>query len=87
MQDLEEQLEISNYRMEILGLGFLEKEFVMRQDSLEQIRLIINFVNSTRGRNHFKNNYIRHLRVRNSFEEVKQEALNLITEINQVLQK
>ena len=33
-------------------------------------------------RNHYKNNYLRHIRVRNSFEEVKGEAIDLISEIN-----
>ena len=86
MQDLQEQLEISNYRMEILGLGLLEDEFAMKQDSLEHIKLVVDFANSTRGRNHFKNNYIRHIRVRNNFEEVKLEAIDLMSEINKELE-
>jgi len=82
MQDLEQLIEISTHRMEILGVGLIEKEFEMRQDAMEHIRLVIDFANSTRGRNHFKNNYLRHIRVRNTFEEVKEEAIDLISEIN-----
>jgi len=85
MQDIEEYIEISNYRMNSLGSGSLEKEFVVMQDSLAQTRNVIDFAKSTRGRNHYKNNYIRHKRVRNSFETVRREALNLISTINQEL--
>ena len=85
MQDMEEYIEISNFRMNILGRGFLEQEFLMMQDSSEQTKFVIDFAKSTRGRNHFKNDYIRHLRLWNFFKEAKQEAINLIAEIKQEL--
>ncbi len=81
MRDLENVIEISNYQLAILGKGLLEKKFKTRQDSLQIIRLSIDFINSTRGRNHLKNNYTRHLRLRNVFERLNEKAISLISEI------
>jgi len=86
MKDLEAKIEMSNSRLHEFGLGQVEKVFPMRQDSIQQAELIITFANSTRGRNHFKNNYLRHIRVRNKFKEVVQEATKLITEIERELE-
>ena len=85
MQELENHLEINNYRMLSLSSGLIIKEFTSRQDPLESAKLMIEFANSTTGRNHFKNNYVRHIRVREVFNEVSQEAKNLIIAINQEL--
>ncbi len=85
LQDIEESIEISNHRINILGRGLPEQEFIMTQDSTEQIKTLIGFAKSIRGRNHFKNNYIRHIRIRNFFKEAEQEAINLIAEIEQEL--
>jgi len=85
LKDLEEYIEISNYQMRLYSGDAVEQEFVMMQDSLENRSRVIDFAKSTRGRNHLKNNHIRHLSVRNSFETVKQEALNLVKEINKEL--
>ena len=82
MRDLETHIEIDALRMDMIGERTIEKPFAIRQDSLEQMRLMIEFANSTRGRNHFKNNYIRHLRLRNQFRKVKQTAVELIISIN-----
>jgi hypothetical protein len=87
IRDLEEHIEISNYRMEMIGIEYREKSFTMRQDSLELAKLMIEFANSTRGRNHYKNNYIRHLRLRNQFKEVKQAAIELIDDIKNELKQ
>ena len=85
LRDLEKTIEFSNYRMKVLSVGAVKQDFPMRQDSLANARLVIEFANSIRGRNHFKNNYIRHMRVRNQFILVKQEALILINEITREL--
>ena len=82
MRNLETYIEIDEHRMNIIGDGTVEKSFSIRQDALEQVRMMIEFANSTTGRNHFKNNYIRHLRLRNQFKKVKQTAVELIIKIN-----
>ena len=81
MRDLESVIEISNYQLGILGRGLLERKFETRQDSLQIQRLSIDFINSTRGRNHLKNNYTRHLRLRNVFERLNENATSLISKI------
>ena len=57
MLDLQETLEISNYRLKTIGANQIENTFPMRQDSLTNAKLVIDFANSTSGRNHFKKNY------------------------------
>ncbi|MFD1314899.1 DUF6090 family protein [Namhaeicola litoreus] len=81
MRDLEHVIEISNYQLAILGKGLVKKNFETRQDSLQIKSLSIDFINSTRGRNHLKNNYTRHLRLKNVFERLNQNALSLIAKI------
>lgn len=85
MRELESHLELSNSQMQRGSKGLLLKSFPTRQDSLEQIRLTIEFANSIQGRNHFKNNYTRHLRVKNIFEKVNHKAVELIGKITQEL--
>lgn len=87
MRDLEKYIEIDEYRMNMDGAGTLEKTFSIRQDSLEHVRMMIDFANSTRGRNHFKNNYVRHSRLLNIFKEVKETAAELIIKINKELEQ
>jgi hypothetical protein len=86
LRDLEETIEFSNYRMKTVSADQIKKEFPMRQDSLTNAKLVIEFANSTRGRNHFKNNYIRHMRLIESFNNVLINATYLISEINQELE-
>jgi len=86
MKDLEAEIEISNYRLSNLSLGVIDAKFPKRQDSVEQTKLVIDFANSIRGRNHFKNNYFRHARLAKKYNEVVQEASKLITEIQQELE-
>ena len=87
MKDLEAEIEMSNIRLKNLSKGQVEQVFPTRQDSTEQTQSIIAFANSTRGRNHFKNNYARHIRLRNKFKEIVQEANSLISEINKELKE
>ena len=51
------------------------------------LNLIVAFTNSTRGRNHFKNYYARHLRVMNWFKDVVFEATTLMNEMEKGLEK
>jgi hypothetical protein len=46
---------------------------------------MINFAKSILGRNHFKNNYIRHSRILDIFDKTRVEAAILINEINREL--
>ena len=85
LRDLELTIETSNYRMQAYGAGQVTKRFPMRQDSIINAELIIAFANSTRGRNHFKNNYIRHMRTIDVFKDVISEATTLINEIEKEL--
>jgi hypothetical protein len=87
LRDLELTIEISNHRMQAFGAGQVTKSFPMRQDSITNAELIMAFANSIRGRNHFKNNYIRHMRILNGFKLVISEATNLINEIEKELKK
>jgi hypothetical protein len=87
LRDLEETIETSNYRMQAFGAGQVTKNFPMRQDSITNAELIIAFANSTRGRNHYKNNYIRHMRIIDCFKVVISEANTLMNEIVKSLEK
>lgn len=87
LRDLEQTIETSNYRMQAFGAGQVTKSFPMRQDSTANAELIIGFANSTRARNHYKNNYVRHTRVRNWFIEVVSESTKLMEEIEQELEE
>ena len=87
LRDLESSIEFSNYRMKVLGVGQVKKTFPMRQDSVTNANLVIEFANSTRGRNHFKNNYLRHMRLRNWFNEVTAGTTELLEDIKQELEK
>ena len=82
LRDLEETIEYSNHRLVDFSAGEVKKTFPMRQDSVTNGELVIAFANSTRGRNHFKNNYVRHIRVRNWFIELVAEATKLLEEVN-----
>ena len=82
MKDLESDIEIDNYRIQMLSNGKAKKSFTSIQDSLQQAKLMIDFAKSTLGRNHFKNNYIRHSRMLDIFDQTRKEAANLIKEIN-----
>jgi uncharacterized membrane protein YgaE (UPF0421/DUF939 family) len=85
MKDLEAKIEISNYRLSNLSLGVIDPKFPKIQDSAEQTTLVIDFANSIRGRNHFKNNYFRHARLAKKYNEVVRQATSLIAEIQQEL--
>lgn len=63
------------------------EDFPMITDPLEQGNLIIDFATSVQGRNHFKENYVRHLRLKNVFESTKQEAKDLIKLIDKQIEK
>ncbi|WP_191859744.1 DUF6090 family protein [Hanstruepera ponticola] len=54
------------------------EHFPMITDSVEQANLIIDFATTVQGRNHFKENYVRHLRLQNVFNQTKKEAEELI---------
>jgi hypothetical protein len=86
LRDLEETIEFSNHRMKELNYDQFMKEFPMQQDSLTNAQLVIEFSNSTRGRNHFKNNYIRHIRLINEFKVVISEATLLLEDIKQEIE-
>jgi hypothetical protein len=86
LRNLEEIIEFSNHRMKDLGGDQLMKEFPMQQDSVTNAQLVIEFANSTRGRNHFKNNYIRHMRLINEFKNVTSEATELLEDIKHELE-
>jgi len=86
LRDLEEIIEYSNFRMHVFSKGEVKKTFLMKQDSVTTARLVIEFANSIRGRNHFKNNYIRHMRVLHMFKEVVATATELKEDINQELE-
>jgi len=73
--------------MKVLGAGQVKKTFPMRQDSVTNAKLVIEFANSTRGRNHFKNNYLRHMRIRNWFNKVIAGTTELLEDIKQELEK
>jgi RNAse (barnase) inhibitor barstar len=87
LRDLELTIETSNYRMQAFGAGQVTKSFPMRQDSIVNAELIIAFANSTRGRNHYKNNYIRHKRIIDVFKDVVSESTSLAKEIEKELKK
>ena len=86
LRDLEETIEFSNHRMKELNDDQFMKEFPMQQDSVTNAQLVIEFSNSTRGRNHFKNNYIRHIRLINEFKVVISEATLLLEDIKQEIE-
>jgi hypothetical protein len=85
LQELEERLEISNYRLKLMGRETSTEQFPTIQDSSEQIERLIEFVKSPRGRNHFKNNYVRHKRGITVYNNTKSEAIKLIEEIKKLL--
>jgi hypothetical protein len=85
MRDLEDHIEISNAQLQINSRGLVENDFPYRQDPQEIVRRAIAFANSTKGRNHFKNNYARHLRVRENFEQIHTKASELILKLEQEL--
>jgi hypothetical protein len=85
MKDLEADIEIDNYRIQTLSNGKARRNFLNMQDSIQQGRLMINFAKSILGRNHFKNNYIRHSRIFDIFDKTRVEAAILINEINREL--
>ena len=86
LRDLEETIEFSNHRMKELNDNQFMKEFPMRQDSVTNAQLVIEFSNSNRGRNHFKNNYIRHIRLIKEFKVVISEATLLLEDIKQEIE-
>ncbi|NNF33792.1 MAG: hypothetical protein EX254_10350 [Flavobacteriaceae bacterium] len=85
MKDLDERLEISNYRMDFYAREASPREFPLGQDPVQQVIILIDFAESPRGRNHFKYNYMRHERARGFLKEMKTETDALITEINNAL--
>ena len=85
LQDLYDQIEISNYRTELLGRETAVRTFPLVNNSPKEIDKLIDFAKSPRGRNHVRINYVRHLRGISVFEDTKEEAINLIIEINKLL--
>lgn len=86
MKSLKQTIEKNNNY--ILQVSEIEgtPPFPMITDPIEQAKLIISFATSVQGRNHFKDNFVRHVRVKRVFAEVIDEAkmiLDLIeTELN-----
>jgi hypothetical protein len=68
-----------------MGRETSTEQFPTIQDSSEQIERLIEFVKSPRGRNHFKNNYVRHKRGITVYNNTKSEAIKLIEEIKKLL--
>ena len=86
LQDLYDQVEISNFRMQLLGRETTVQAFPVVSDSHEQVGKLIKFAKSPRGRNHLRTNYVRHMRGIFLFEDTKSEAIDLINEIKKVLE-
>lgn len=78
MNELTENVEISNLRMAYLGSETKIEPLPEIQDSKIQQQLLIDFAASPKGRNHFKDNYIRHSRGLTKFVQVKSETIKLI---------
>ena len=85
LQEIYGQLEISNYRIQLLGRETTTEEFPVIQNSSDQVKKLIDFALSPRGRNHLKNNYVRHMRGLTVLQKTKSEAIDLIQEIKMVL--
>lgn len=60
-------------------------DFPMVSDPEDQAEKLVSFATSVAGRNHFKENYRRHLALERSFHYTIQEAKDLIEEIDQAL--
>jgi hypothetical protein len=85
IRDLQDRIEISQYEHAILGKGLLNKAFPVKQNPNEVVALTLEFANSIRYRNHLKNNYTRHLRLKRVCEVIRSEATDLIISIQQKL--
>jgi hypothetical protein len=87
MKRLKQTIEKNNfYIQDVIGTND-ESQFPMITDSVEQALLIMSFATSVQGRNHFKENYVRHVRVRGVFLEVIEEAKLIIDLIDAELDK
>ena len=87
MMDLENSIELNHHHLQSMGRCLIDQKFAMRHDPIEHSERAIAFANSIRGRNHYKRNYMRNLRVRKSCFDVKKAALNFISEIKNNLNK
>ena len=86
-QFLSSKVEVDNNYIKQNSRTINTQDFPMITDSNEQAILIINSATTVKARNHFKENYIRHLRLRNVFSQTKQEAKDLIKLIDEELIK
>ena len=87
MQDLDEKLEMSNFRMDVFTRETTPRKLLVSKDSLEQIKILTTFTKLSRGRNHFKYNFTRHSRAKRFLDEIESEPGNLTSEINQELKE
>jgi hypothetical protein len=74
MKDLKQTIEKNNNFIKDAIRTQDESQFPMITDTQEQAKLIMSFATSVQGRNHFKDNYVRHVRVKGVFAEVIEEA-------------
>ena len=77
----------NNYIERNINKGENQTQFPMITDSNEQAGLLISFATSVQGRNHFKENYVRHVRLKTIFMLVLEEAKLLIDLIEKELDK
>ena len=85
MKDLKKTIERDNNFLRNNINSDVPSQFPMMTDVNEQAKLIISFATSVQGRNHFKDNYIRHLMVKEVFIEVLEEAKLIIALIEKEL--
>ncbi|OZV68172.1 DUF6090 family protein [Winogradskyella aurantia] len=79
------EIEVDNNYIKKNSRTLYAQDFPMITDSSEQAMKIIKFATTVQARNNLKENYIRHLRLKNVFNQTKQEAKDLITSIDEEL--
>ena len=77
-RDLFSKIEVDVNYIKSISRSLDIEDFPMITDSVKQAKLIIDFATTVQGRNHFKENYVRHIRLKNVFEKTKQEAKDMI---------
>jgi len=87
MRDLYAVVELDNNALKRTSNMESIPYFPLVSDSIDQLELIIKFATSVQGRNHFKENYTRHLRLIEAFTSVNEEATSLIKTINAELDR
>ena len=81
------KIEVDNNYIKKSSRTINAQDFPMITDSTEQAMKIINFAITVQARNHFKEDYIRHLRLENVFNQTNKEAKDLIQLIDEELIK